>query len=65
MSYCDKKITIYVVILDLSKAFDTIQYDKVPLKLTHYDINRDTHSWINNVLTARYRMTIYWWLLTL
>ena len=53
MSYLDKKITVDVAILDLSKAFDTVPHDKLLHKISHYGVNGDLHSWISNFLTSR------------
>jgi len=51
ISYFVKKITVEVAILDLSKAFDTVQHDRVLHTISHCGVNGDLHSWISNLLT--------------
>ena len=58
MSYFDKKITVDVAILDLSKAFDTVPHDKLLHKISHYGVNEDLHSWISNFLTSRHQRVV-------
>ena len=58
MSYFDKKITVDVAILDLSKAFDTVPHDKLLHKISHYGVNGDLHSWISNFLTSRHQRVV-------
>ena len=52
-SYFDRKITVDVAILDLPKAFDTAPHKKLLHKLSHYGINGNVHSWINQFLSER------------
>ena len=42
-SYFDRKITVDVAILDLSKAFATVPHKKLLHKLSHNGINGDVH----------------------
>jgi hypothetical protein len=42
-----------VVILDFSKAFDTIPHDKLMYKLEKYGIKGDFHKWLTSFLTKR------------
>jgi hypothetical protein len=42
-----------VVILDFSKAFDTVPHDKLMYKLEKYGIKRDLHKWLTSFLTQR------------
>jgi len=58
MSYFDKKITVDVAILDLSKAFDTVPHDKLLHEISHYGVNEDLHSWISNFLTSRHQRVV-------
>jgi hypothetical protein len=58
MSYFDKKITVDVAILDLSKAFDTVPHDKLLHTISHYGVNGDLHSWICNFLTSRHQRVV-------
>ena len=39
--------------LDFSKAFDTVAHNKLLLKLEHYGIQSNTHSWLQTWLTKR------------
>ena len=43
MPYFDKKITVDVTILDLSKAFDTVPHDKLLDKITHNGKHSDNN----------------------
>jgi hypothetical protein len=58
MSYFDKKVTIDVAILYLSKAFDTVPHNTLLHKLPFHGINGDLHSWINNFLTAHHQRVV-------
>jgi retron-type reverse transcriptase len=42
-----------VVILDFSKAFDTVPHDKLMYKLEIYGIKGDLHKWLTSFLTKR------------
>ena len=42
-----------VVILDFSKAFDTVPHNKLLHKLDHYGIRGPIHKWLTNFLTKR------------
>ena len=42
-----------VVILDFSKAFDTVPHNKLLHKLKHYGITGPVHRWIEKFLTER------------
>ena len=43
-----------IVILDFSKAFDTVPHTRLINKLTHYGINKHLIKWINSFLTVPY-----------
>jgi hypothetical protein len=49
----DAGIQTDVVILDFSKAFDTVPHKKLLFKLNHYGINGPIHQWITTFLTKR------------
>ena len=42
-----------VVVLDISKAFDVVRYQRLLHKLDHYGIQITTLNWIQNFLTYR------------
>ncbi len=42
-----------MAIMDLSKAFDTVLYNKHVYKLKHYGISSDTVKWIRKFLKQR------------
>ena len=42
-----------VIILDFSKAFDTVPHNKLLHKLRHYGVQGTVHQWITNFLTKR------------
>ena len=49
----DKKKQVDVMILDFSKAFDTVPHDKLLSKLQSYGIDGNIHNWIKNFLVNR------------
>ena len=53
MTSSDPMMPDDVVILDFSKAFDTVPYNKVLYKLDHYSVRGPVHTWITNFLTSR------------
>ena len=42
-----------MIILDFSKAFDTVQHNRLLNKLDRYGIRNKTHTWISNFLKYR------------
>jgi len=42
-----------LVLLDFSKAFDTVAHNKLLVKLVHYGIRSNIHKWITTWLTSR------------
>ena len=42
-----------VVVLDISKAFDVVRYQRLLHKLDHYGIKITTINWIQNFLTYK------------
>jgi hypothetical protein len=47
-----------IAILDFSKAFDTVPYDKLLHKLEQYGIKGNIHSWLSNFISTRTMRTI-------
>ena len=42
------------MILDFSKAFDTVSHEELRTKLNSFGIKGPIHIWIRNILTTRY-----------
>ena len=42
-----------LILLDFSKAFDTVPHQCLLTKLEHYGIQGDIHKWINSWLSQR------------
>jgi hypothetical protein len=53
MFYRDKNIQVDVIVLDFSKAFDTVPHNRLLHKLHHYGIRGELHSWILAFLKTR------------
>ena len=49
----DQHYQVDLIMLDFSKAFDTVAHNKLLLKLEHYGIQSNTHSWLQTWLTKR------------
>ena len=49
----DMRKQVDMMILDFSKAFDTVPHRKLLMKLDHYGIRDHTHEWIRQWLTTR------------
>lgn len=47
-----------LLILDFSKAFDTVAHQRLALKLEYYGIRGETLTWINNWLTGRVQQVV-------
>ena len=52
-STLEKNHQIDLLLLDFSKAFDTVPHNRLLHKLDHYGIRASTHLWINFFLTNR------------
>ena len=57
-SLWDHKLQADVVILDFSKAFDTVPHNKLLTKLSHYGIHGDIHKWISCFLKERKQQVV-------
>ena len=53
LNYWNKNTQLDSIVLDFSKAFDTVPHDRLLGKLDHYGINGHIHSWISNFLKHR------------
>ena len=49
----NNKLQIDMIILDFSKAFDTVPHNRLLNKLDRYGIRNKTHTWISNFLKYR------------
>ena len=58
MKAYDKKEQTDLVILDFSKAFDTVPHCKLLHKLDHYGINGKVNTWIKGFLMERQQQVI-------
>jgi hypothetical protein len=53
MKNFDSKIQTDIIILDFSKAFDTVPHRKLLHKLSHYGIDGNLLKWLSPFLTKR------------
>ena len=51
----NNKLQVDMIIMDFSKAFDTVPHNRLLNKLNRYGIRNKTHNWISNFLSC------YWW----
>ena len=49
----DNKGQVDVIIMDFSKAFDTVPHERLLAKLKHAGVRNSLHTWIRNFLTKR------------
>ena len=49
----NNKLQVDMIILDFSKAFDTVPHNRLLNKLDRYAIRNKTHTWIANFLKYR------------
>ena len=54
----DKNKQVDMLILDFTKAFDTVPHQRLLTKLKHYGIDRNLHRWISSWLTERTRQVV-------
>ena len=54
----DKRSQADLVIMDFSKAFDTVPHRRLMAKLHHVGIRNNIHSWIETFLTNRYQQVV-------
>ncbi|KAL3852436.1 hypothetical protein ACJMK2_016075 [Sinanodonta woodiana] len=50
--YLDNRQQVDLLILDFSKAFDTVPHHRL-LKLDHYEVRGNLHGWLKSWLTSR------------
>ena len=53
VSSLDTRTPVDMIIMDFSKAFDTVPHKRLLLKLHHYGITGNIHTWITKFLTTR------------
>ena len=51
----DKKEHVDMLILDFSKAFDTVPHQRLINKMEHYGIKGNIHRWVSSWLTQRHQ----------
>ena len=49
----NNKSQIDIIIMDFSKAFNSVPHNRLLNKLKRYGINNKTHAWISKFLTCR------------
>ena len=54
----DKNKQVDMLILDFTKAFDTVPHQRLLMKLKHYGIDSDLHRWISSWLTERTQQVV-------
>ena len=54
----DSHHQVDLLLIDFSKAFNTVDHNKLLLKLAHYGIQSNTHQWIATWLTTRTQKVI-------
>ena len=51
--FLNNKSQVDMIIMDFSKAFNTVPHNRLLNKLKRYGINNKTHAWISKFLTSR------------
>ena len=60
LNYNENKSQTDIVILDFSKAFDTVPHEELLCKLESYGITGPIHDWLRTFLTKRHmRVVVY------
>ena len=54
----DKHKQVDMLILDFTKAFDTVPHQRLLMKLKHYGIDSNLHRWISSWLTERTQQVV-------
>jgi len=54
----DSHHQVDLIMLDFSKAFDTVLHNNLLLKLAHYGMQSCTHQWITTWLTSRHQRVV-------
>ena len=55
--YLDNKQQVDMLILDFSKAFDTVPHTRLLRKLDHCGVRGNIHGWLESWLTTRVKRT--------
>jgi len=58
LSFYDEGIQTDVIILDFSKAFDTVPHDEILYKLECFGITGTIHTWLKTFLTKRFMQVV-------
>ena len=54
----DERLQTDMLVLDFSKAFDTVPHHRLMLKLSNYGISGSTHKWISSFLQDRLQRVV-------
>ena len=55
----NNKLQVDMIIMDFSKAFDTVPHNRLLNKLNRYGIRNKTHNWISNFLKYRKQRVVF------
>lgn len=58
MCFRDSNVQVDIIVLDFSKAFDTVPHNRLLHKLHHYGIRGELHTWLAAFLKSRYQRVV-------